>query len=167
MRVASRIVTPSLERVWRIPTKPGFDVWEIPLPFHVRDQLEAGGVVSYISEYLDAHTSRDAPDFSIRGVNLAEGDMGGRPCKSVTAGTRLLPYDSGVTQVSSLLAVQSDSDRWQFRITINRTGGSNERWIYLNHHFVDTLRKQLLLWKNMSDNDKDKYIKSYQQMHKS
>ena len=163
MWIASRIVTPSLERLWKIPTKPRLDVWEIPLPFNIRTRSEVEGLIEYISEYIGAHTSRDSPDFFTDSINLTESEMDGKPCISILANNRLLPYDSGVTQTTSLIAIQEAPDRWQFRIILNRTGGATERWIYLNRHFIDMLRKQILLWNSLSEEDKNKYIKFYRE----
>ncbi|KYH42827.1 MAG: hypothetical protein AYL33_000500, partial [Candidatus Bathyarchaeota archaeon B63] len=43
---ASRLVTPSLERVWRVPTKPIGTEWTIPLPFSFTEE-EALGALAY------------------------------------------------------------------------------------------------------------------------
>jgi len=165
--VAFKLSTPSLERVWRIPTKPSGDMWEISLPFHPANDAEANGILAYIWEYLRAHGIRDAPDFYARNLRLEEGRIEDKKYVGITADVSLYPYDSGVTQTSRFMLAQIDpnSERWLCRVVLNRSSGERDRWIRLNHHFIDLLRKQLLLWRSISEGEKKKYIKALNLKH--
>ncbi|TLN01155.1 FtsX-like permease family protein, partial [bacterium] len=49
MYKSTKLVTPSLERRWKVPTKPKGDNWEIPLPF-VSSEAEAEGILTFLKE---------------------------------------------------------------------------------------------------------------------
>jgi len=157
--LSSRIVTPSMERVWKIPTKPSGDVWEIPMPFHVETDLEAKAMLIFLKEFMSAHASRDAADFYITSLSLGSGELNGKPCFSMKADTRLFPYDLGVKQEVSLYFIQVEPNRWISQIVLERTGGSRENWVSLNSKYIDIVRKQILLWNSLTSKEKEKYVK--------
>ncbi|MBW2559157.1 MAG: hypothetical protein JRD69_10065, partial [Deltaproteobacteria bacterium] len=49
--LASKIVTPSLERAWKIKTKPVGDLWEIPIPTIITDR-DVLGISNYLEEFI-------------------------------------------------------------------------------------------------------------------
>jgi len=156
--VASRIVTPSLERRWKISTKPVRDLWQIPLPFFASDEKEAEGIIGFIKEFMEAHGNPDASDFYITSLSLIEGKTDkGSPLKSLVAETRLFPYDAGVTQTFTLLLYETEKSRWQISITLKRTGGNRRLWKDLNKNFLDVMRRQFLLWRTLSREERKKY----------
>jgi hypothetical protein len=157
--IAGRLVTPSLERTWHIPTAPVGDIWEVPLPFVVSSEKEAKGILAYLHEYMKAHASSDAPDFSVMDLQLATGTKDGRPFKHMKVDLRLVPYEVGLIQHLDLV-IQKMEERWEFSLGIKRIQGPSDSWVHLNHNFIDTIRKQLLLWRGIKDTEKERYMEA-------
>ncbi|MEM2561000.1 MAG: M28 family peptidase [Candidatus Bathyarchaeia archaeon] len=155
--VASRLVTPSLERAWRITTKPRGDVWEIPLPFHAREN-EAKGIIEYLYEYMYAHSAPEAPDFSVLNLNVSKGEVEGKKYVSIDATVRLAPYEAGISEEINFSANEIAPDRWEMRVIAKRLTGPSDRWMRLHRIFVDHFRKQLLLWGSITPSERAKYI---------
>jgi len=159
--LASRLVTPSLERAWKVPTKPKGDVWEVPLPFYASGTDEAGGIIAFLREYVEPHLLKDAPEFSVANIKTAKGEMEGRPFIEVSMDMRLFPYEMGVAHKSSVYMLQIEPTRWESRVVLRRTGGAVRDWERLSRNFMDLLRKQLLLWRTMSPTEKTRYTESF------
>lgn len=155
--VASRLVTPSLERAWRITTKPRGDVWEIPLPFYVRED-EAKGIIEYLYEDMYAHSAPEAPDFSVSNMKVRKGEVESKKFVSIDATVRLAPYEAGISEEISFFASEIAPDRWEARMIAKRLTGPTDRWMRLHRMFVDHFRKQLLLWGSMIPSERAKYI---------
>lgn len=156
--VASRLVTPSLERAWKIPTKPLRDLWEIPLPFYaVKDEAEA--ILEYIWEYMDAHTAPDAPDFSIKKMKPIKGEIEDKRYIGLEAEMRLGPYEAGIAQETRFYMVEDNPGRWSLHIIAKRTMGPRDRWKRMNRHYVDLIRKQLLLWRSLPPSERRRYTR--------
>ena len=45
-----------------------------------------------------------------------------------------------------------------FTIYLKHLTGSYDLWVRLNYPFIDALRKQLLIWRGLQSNVKNKYI---------
>ena len=161
--LASRLVTPSLERVWRIPTKPRGDVWEIPFPFYASTIQEAKGIISFLKEYMEPHLLRDAPGFSVSNLKVSEGMMADQPYVRVSMDARLPPYELGVSQKVEVYMLQMEPKRWGCQIVLKRKTGTSSDWEKLNKSFLDLLRKQMLLWRTLRPEEKDRYMKLFKE----
>lgn len=148
---ASRLITPSLERKWKITTRPRGDIWEIPLPFGIEKEAEVLGVLEYLGEYLSSRTIESEDPFIVQEVrvNLAE--------HIVEATMQLIPLESGVWQRVQITATRA-ADRWELKLIIERKTGMREVWTSQNYRVVDALRKQLLLWRSLAPTIREQYI---------
>jgi len=156
--IASKMVTPSLERVWKIPTKPREDIWEIPLPF-VFSIEEIDGVCAFITEYLRTHIGEGSTDFSIANLIYKEEQLKNQLIRKITFIARLAPYEFGVLQdVNIIFSIPQDSDVWRIMINLYRKAGPRDVWEKNNRKFIDILRKQLLLWRTLKYEDKRIYM---------
>ena len=155
--VASRLVTPSLERAWKIPTKPKGDLWEIPLPFYAVGE-EYRGILNYIREYMEAHAAPQVPDFSVTNLQVKEGKMEDKNYISLEANIKLAPYETGVAERTQFFLVEVEPNRWETRILAQRTMGPTDRWARMHRHYVDLFRKQLLLWRSLPPAERQKYV---------
>ncbi len=151
---ASRQVTPSLERTWTPPTTPLADQWEVPLPFTVADDKEATQIINFFKEFLAAHQIPDAESFSVRSVKDEE-TKGIEPSKTIHMEMSLAPYDLGVSQRVSWSVLRKVTDKlWTINVVMTRLSGLGEDWRRLALRFIDTARKQVLLWKSMPEEKK-------------
>lgn len=157
--IAARLVAPSRERRWAMPTKPYKDTWSIPLPFIATSRREAIGMLSYVNEYMSQHMSPVAPDFSVKEITpIARAEADRKEVLSFDAVLMIVPYEINITQKATLQALEQTSERWNFNLTINRMQGEVRRWTLLNRAFVTSLREQFLIWRSLKDQEKEKYI---------
>jgi ABC-type antimicrobial peptide transport system permease subunit len=152
MLLASRLVTPSMERKWKMPTKPVGDMWEIPLPVAVTTEEEAIAILDYVREFCEGHIG-DAPTFLANDVTLSRDEQ---DFPSVSYGCKLFPYELGITQDASLHATTFEG-KWTFSMRLKRTQGSRDVWEKQNRPMVDLMREQLLLWKVLPEEQKKRY----------
>jgi len=151
---ASKIVTPSLERAWKIPTNPVGDSWEIPLPITLSGDKEVYGACRYLIEYLKSHVG-EVGSFSSQNLRFSDEQK----TKTISMDTRLAPYELGVKQNATIYFVKSASEnRWYTSIVLHRTSGEYASWVRLVRRFIDDIRKQLLLWQTLPSKEKTKYI---------
>lgn len=156
---ASKLVTPSLERAWRIPTRPKGDEWIIPLPFIIRME-ELGGIIEYMKEYFQAHSTERAGIFWVRDLQYQEGTKEEILVKILSMIARLAPYEAGLEQETKLVFF-TDKERKQANIELHlrRVSGVYHVWKSSNRSYIDNIRKQLLLWSSLRESDKKKYLR--------
>jgi len=159
MIVASKIVTPSLERRWRIPTKPVGDEWTIPLPFFPTDENEARGILEFVKEYFEHHMSPIAPDFSVSTINLFKTEIEGFPAYVLESETRIIPYELGIRQMTRIQAINK-AGRWNILVHLTRLAGATKAWTDHNRDFLSLIRRQFLIWRGLPEVEKAKYIKA-------
>ena len=148
--IASKIVTPSLERRWKIPTKPRGDLWEIPLPFKL-PEAEALGAIRYLAEYYSGIGAVRA-GFRVSEVNLAP--LRGELILKVV----LTPIELNTRQEAVLKVIREDNI-CSFKLIIKRLSGEKMYWVGRNYLFVDSIRKQLLLWRSLPLSERVRYLK--------
>ena len=159
---ASRLVTPSLERRWKLPPPQG-DRWEIPLPIFIGTDREADGFLAYVHEFMEGHMQPDSPDFTVHKLTYTEEKTEETLNRIITAEIALAPYEIGVKQTVQFIDQKAiEKERHNVILLINRTEGSISTWQLQNRIFVDQLRKQMLLWTSLLPAQKDTYIKRFQ-----
>lgn len=156
-RKASEVATPAIARSWRVPDPVG-DVWKITLPFAVTGD-QARGVSGFIAEWFQAYEEYSVGDFVTQDVRRSTFDgelgMGHRvECK-----TWLAPFDLGVSQIVSLDTVPTSMEEvYELNLTIHRESGDVSNWKRVNRRFLNTLRKQFLIWRTLRAEDRDRYL---------
>jgi hypothetical protein len=155
---ASRLITPSLLRKWEI-TRPMGDRWEIPLPFTAMDEREATGIMKYLKEMVDSHKSQEADLFYLRTPStITEKKEKDLLIKTLSFEASLAPYETGIRQGVEIIATgKTEQGKFTFRILCNRLTGSYSAWENLNRGFIDSLRKQFLLWRSLPLRERGKY----------
>jgi len=150
--VAGKVITPSLERKWRLPTKPKGDEWEIPLMSRMNKE-EALGFLAFLKEF---YTGRGAETniYIARDVTFSPKDM------ELKAVINLAPFETQTTQFFRIKALYSEKN-YVFNIYLKRTGGRKDVWRGSNYYFIDANRKQLLLWRTLPQSKREEYILRY------
>ncbi len=156
---ASRLVTPSVERVWRLKTKPQGDVWDIPLPFTSSPE-ETDGIIMFLVEFFKAFTTAEVGAFRTDNLTLSEKVEEGAVEKIIIVDTTLPPFDMGISQRAEIL-IRKDAGETNFKyaLRLNRKSGTLYMWQKAGYRFVDSLRKQLLIWRTLPAADKLEVIK--------
>jgi len=146
---ASGLITPSLERRWRIPTTPRGDEWHIPLPVMAPSREEARAILLYLKEYLEGE-GRATMYFTVLDKPvLSEGEL--------RFSAALTPRELNITQEVTV-RIESLRGRHSFSAHIRRLTGRYETWRTSNYYFVDSIRKQLLLWRSLKEETRKAYI---------
>ncbi|MEM2922300.1 MAG: ABC transporter permease, partial [Candidatus Bathyarchaeia archaeon] len=151
--IASRMITPSLERKWKPATKPKGEIWEVPLPLSLPTQEEAAGFIEYLNEYY-AGAGAQKSTFTVRQIrNLSTAEP------SIELLVALSPYEMAITQlvkISGFMVLREQ--RFDFNIYMQKLTGPTNVWAVTSYYFVDDLRKQALLWRSLTAEEHRKYI---------
>ena len=160
---ASGYVTPSLERKWKIPTKPLGDRWYVPLPMSVSDIKSAKGLLAYIAEYLTSVAMEEKFRVEEEPKPIVS-TVAGRKAIGFSMKVRLPPYDAALVEDVKIVAVERPDGRVSLGIDAKLVSGKLYLWAPSHRNFVDEVRKQLLTWKGLEPKVVRKYIKLGEKM---
>jgi hypothetical protein len=156
-RKASEVATPAIERSWRTPDPVG-DHWVIPLPFAVTGD-QATGLNGFLSEWFKAYEEYSIGDFVTQNVEAEEYETEQGKAYRIHLQAWLAPFDLGVSQQVTLDTVPTDmEDVFEIRITIDRMSGDISNWKRVNRRFLNTLRKQFLIWRTLGHEERERYF---------
>jgi hypothetical protein len=151
----SKLVTPSLERKWRAPTKPRGDTWEIPLPFTFREEEMAAGLAAYLSEYLENRRERVGAFAVMEHHVRAEA---GRV--AVKARIWLAPYEQNIVQDTEIVLAKSATEaRYIVTMKVVRESGPYDIWVKSCETFIREMREQLLTWRLLKPEERTAYVR--------
>jgi len=151
---ASKLVTPSLLRKWRVGSKPVGNLWSVGLPFSATPD-EAIGVLGFLSEFFEASASERTGAFMLLKPSqlVQKGDE-----RILNVRLQLSPFDAGIIQDFEIISRQIAADKYGFEILITRINGLESLWITTNKSLLDIIRKQFLIWRALRHGDQQKYI---------
>jgi len=150
-RVA-KLVTPSLERRWRIPTKPSGDEWDIPLPYIASSSDDVRGILEYVHEYFDGR-GRETRIAIVRELEEpSHKDM------QIRLTASLLPLETHVNMIVTFFATKK-KEKYHLSLSLRKLTGEQTAWRTLSYFFVDEIRKQVLLWRSLTTSMHEKYVK--------
>ncbi|RLG39239.1 MAG: hypothetical protein DRN91_00325 [Candidatus Alkanophagales archaeon] len=153
---SSKLITPSLERKWRVPTKATETEWTIPLPF-VTPKEDIEGELSFLYEYFHSHRIERAPLFNVSNISYKSKLEAGKTVHEIVAEVFLAPYECGVKQRVHLRAVEEVEGKFKFELQLKRLTGDRATWEILSRPFIDDLRKRFILWSTLKVEDRLKY----------
>jgi len=155
-RIAAMLVTPSLERKWRPPTRPRQGVWRMPLPLAIDSREEAQAFLVFLHEYYQG-AGAQKPGFTVRNVSYPRLGVKGELVLELEVS--LAPYEQGINQGVQVRAVQDQpSDRYILELIMSKTSGPEAMWSTQAYFFADDLRKQVLIWRSISVEERNKYL---------
>ena len=179
-RVAANIAIPDVHRSWKLPEAVGNRL-SVTLPFlmNYREHLSIAG---YLLEYFEGHQdvshgvfSAGDLDFRLSACQVpAEAPPGEAAAVAETtppAGSQdeeflqisvnvwLAPFDFGIMQQTLIAFCQSPGDpgSLEIRVRLERQAGEANAWRRINKEFLLQLRKQLLVWRSLDSQEKDRY----------
>ncbi|RLF04465.1 MAG: hypothetical protein DRK00_06665, partial [Thermoprotei archaeon] len=156
--LASRLVTPSLERKWRMPRAPRSIVWEIPLPFRVSSGREAQAILLYLQEYYGGVGSMK------RLYRVTTDPKVLKEERKLSFNVWLYPFDAATEQKVELYFIKERKDRWRAILRLRLVKGLRRVWISGSQYsFLNDLRKQLLLWRTLPASEREKYLRMLQE----
>ncbi len=173
-RKAAEVATPAIDRTWRVPEPEG-DEWSIPLPFSVTGE-QATGLNSFLAEWFAAYEEYSIGDFVTQNVETEEQEVDLPVAAGATASagkghvyrircmTWLAPFDLGVSQkVMIETSPTTMADVFEIRVVIHRESGDISNWKRVNRRFLNTLRKQFLIWRTLKQGDRERYLVTQEQ----
>jgi len=161
----SKLVTPSLERKWKIPPPAGNE-WTIPVPYATTIDIEASGIIGYVAQFMQDHMGARPEDFWVHKLAYKEWSEPGREYEAVTADVSLSPYERGVRQNVQFISTKMPDGHHNFQILITRIQGTRSDWIHQNRTFIDALRKRVLVWSFLTTQEKEKALKQLEKLKK-
>ncbi len=156
-RKASQVATPAIQRSWNVDDPVGDD-WKIRLPFAVTGN-QARGVNSFLGEWFQSYEGYSVGDFITEGIYRDEFDSEYGNAFRIGCKAWLAPFDLGVSQHIRLETVPTDlPDVYDLRLTLTRVSGDISNWKRVNRRFLNTLRKQFLIWRTLDSSERDRYL---------
>ena len=76
-------------------------------------------------------------------------------------GVWLAPFDQGVSQTVRLILIPDADQRfYTLSATIERLSGNESTWWRANRVFVDSIRKQFLVWRDLAAEQRAPYLET-------
>ena len=156
-RKAAEVATPAADRTWKVP-EPDGDHWIVPLPFAVTGD-QASGLNGFLGEWFGAYEEYSIGDFVTQGVTQEEFETPTGLAYRIKCMTWLAPFDLGVSQRVAIETRPTDTpDVYDIRLLLDRESGDISNWKRVNRRFLNTLRRQFLLWRTLKQSDRDRYL---------
>jgi hypothetical protein len=156
-RKASDVATPAIERRWHLPEPEG-DRWRIPLPFAVTGD-QATALTRFMVEWFQAYEEYSVGDFVTENVKTYEEKVEHGTSHVIDLMAWVAPFDLGVSQRVLLRTVPTDmEDVFEIVLHLERVSGDVSSWRRVNQRFLNTLRKQFLIWRTLRAEERDKYL---------
>ena len=149
--LAAKMITPSLERRWKPPTKPRGDVWELPLPLRTPTEEEAIAVLNFLKEYY-LGAGAEKRGFIIRRVSEVD-----QKNLSLSLFMYLTPSELNITQETLIYALRAE-DNYVFFVKIVRKSGNPPDWVSRCYYYITDLWQQILLWRTLPLSERRKYM---------
>jgi hypothetical protein len=156
-RKAAAMAAPSGMDKWVLPEPSEGGTIDFPLPFTLT-RGNAVGMAAFIRRFLLNHTEATSQDFNCRDIRTSV-ESGGADAILVQAQMWLEPYDLDVAEIMEM-RVRPTATEGVFSVTIlmRRTSGTEEAWLRTNYRFMDLVRQQFLIWRNLDKASRQKYI---------
>lgn len=154
---ASEVATPAINRSWNV-SEPVGDEWAIRLPFAVTGN-QARGVNGFLAEWFQSYEGYSVGDFITEGIYRETFDSEHGQAFRIGCKAWLAPFDLGVSQMIKLETVPTDlEDVYDLRLTLTRVSGDVSNWKRVNRRFLNTLRKQFLIWRTLNAAERERYL---------
>jgi hypothetical protein len=156
-RKAAAMAAPSGMGKWVLPEPGDQGVIDFRLPFTLT-RGNAVGMVAFFRRFLLNHTEATSLDFNCREVGVERRE---RPEPAMAVGTRmwLAPYDLDVAQDLEMRVVPTENvGIFSVVIHLRRVSGTEDAWLRTNYRFIDLVRQQFLLWRNLDAAVRADYI---------
>ncbi|MGD9505901.1 MAG: FtsX-like permease family protein [Syntrophobacteraceae bacterium] len=163
-RLAARMAMPDVNRTWDLPEPEG-DSLSLNLPFLLKYDEERG-VIGFLNSFFADHEDSSHGKFTANGIEMDRDApvlnahlLANPTCVYMRTNVWLAPFDFGIKQRVQLHCCPSEEDPGYMEIYIRmlRLSGERSAWVRANRTFVKELRKRMLLWRLLRDEDKAHY----------
>jgi hypothetical protein len=71
----------------------------------------------------------------------------------------LAPFDLGVSQTVEVHTTPTEMEGvYELRVALTRQSGDVNNWKRVNRRFLNTLRKQFLIWRTLKTEERERYL---------
>jgi len=164
--LAAKLVVPSRVRRWqKLVAKPKGDTWELTIPIVINTREEVLGIFQFIKEYLSFLMERESL-FAAEKISIEEIEKDGGALElRLIADCRMAPYDLGIKSDIIIDAERLNKDSpFLFKLIIRRTAGYATTWRASCPYVADEIRKQILIWRTISSEERRRYIELARKM---
>lgn len=158
---AAAMAAPSGMEKWELPAQDADGAIDFTLPF----TLTAGnavGMVAFFRRFLLNHIDSSSKDFICKNPLVSTDTEGNR---LIRARLWLAPYDLDVSQNLGLYIQPAATEGvYTVRIHLHRQSGTEDAWMRTNYQFLNLVRKQFLLWRNLKSALRVRYIEEGQEL---
>lgn len=140
--------------------KPSFEGDRVTatLPFTLTG-AQAAGAVAFLHQFIAEHREFGADSFYVQDPALRRVRVEGRDAFEMEFKMWLAPVDLGNSQTARIRACTDESDVMHIRVEATRVTGDLHSWRMCNMEFLTELRKQLLLWRMVETEEKERYVR--------
>jgi ABC-type antimicrobial peptide transport system permease subunit len=158
--LAGRLAVPSRVRRWLEAEKgPTGDQWKLSYPLVLTSAREVHGFFQFLKSYMEASALREAAFYAEK-TEIREQEVGGDHIIQLVAQCRFAPYDLGIRSDVVLTATKKkDSPVYNFELLIKRLEGYRQSWRTSSVVVAGGLRRQLIVWRGLSPEEREKYMK--------
>jgi hypothetical protein len=154
---AARMATPSGAEEWKLPDSKDGRV-RITLPFTMTRE-NGVGIFAFLHEYMDGHWDSTSADFRCAALDTTVEPAGTDNTEMVIASRIwLAPYDMRVSQRSELRLGTDNGELFRVSYIAQHLSGELGTWANANFTFVDLLRQQFLIYRTLSDDQRQGYV---------
>jgi hypothetical protein len=153
---AGQLSVPDVERIWKFP-RPEGDRLIFLFPFTVSGE-QGLGVNVHIKHFFDDHANQSVGEFYTADTRFGylEKRSGGGSSYRLASRVWIAPFDFGISQMLELDTVlaEGETDIYETRLVLTRLSGAPEAWVKMNHRFMKSMRKQFLLWRMFTNEER-------------
>lgn len=154
---AAALAAPSGMEKWELPVPAGEGLIRFDLPFTLT-RGNAVGMAAFFRRFLINHSDAASSDFNCRDLRASVREES-KPALRLTAQMWLAPYDLDVAQALEVTVVPTvNAGVFGVVLALHRTSGTEEAWLRTNYNFMDLVRYQFLLWRNLDNASRERYI---------
>jgi len=152
--MAGRVSVPDETRKMRLP-RPISDVWEIKFPFTVSSR-EALGVMAFLRQYFKSNDEDSVGTFTADNLRFYTEQKEGQRQIVLESDVWVAPLDMGISQAVAIRSIPApeEPEITDLFFTIVRKSGEFQTWHRMNMGFMRDLRKQLLIWRLVTPQQK-------------
>lgn len=159
-RKAAAMAAPSGMSAWELPAPDDNSCIQFTLPFTLT-RGNAVGMVAFFRGFLLNHTESTSEDFNCREVRLKQIREEAAPALFLETAMWLMPYDLDVAQHFRMkLHPGATEGVFIVDLELQRFSGSEENWLRTAYNFLNLVRQQFLLWRNLAPEARTRYIEA-------
>jgi hypothetical protein len=172
-KVAGKIAIPDVNRSWVLPPAHG-NTLEMVFPFLMtfKEHASAGG---FLYDFFEGHFDVSLGRFSTSHIELAfacetppsvaaadncpQDECESPECLHLKCRVWLAPFDFGIMQQVELrfTLARDEPGFVEIQVVLSRESGESNAWRRINKGFLDTIRRQLLIWRSLDEAAKVHY----------